>query len=441
MNDFLDDLETELVGAAHRRAARPRRRLPSPPVARSLTGALVMLALVAALVLAVRPLAGGSADDRAVPPPAAPVANGKACAPPPAMYEAVPALRRPPAGEPPAAVTETMAEAGARGAWRPFARSVQGQDGLEIWVVPSLACDNPRDTADRPCLVLLRDGRWAGYTCRDPTGIRTHGTWIIVPVDGGLAVAGFAPAGATYVEARRDGAAPHQVPVIAGVYAGELPSRFGDDPMSERIDITLMSAVTVLNDTAIPELGQAVAERLDDVTPNVADAVDRLRQSSTVLWTGAPGRDQALDIARALGIRDVRPAEQEPDLRALAPHAAVIVVAGEDLALGLGVLDVVVLNGSGIAGAAEAAARRIRAAVPAAELPGAGITHVIDTEPATGSGVRYGRGSEMAARQIAKALGGVPLIPVPRVAAADEASAAIVVEVDRALARRLVSHP
>jgi hypothetical protein len=121
------------------------------------------------------------------------------CAPSAAAYEAVPALEVRPTRTPPRALADAMDRLGARGDWLAYARLVTTRDGVDIWVVPDMPCDRPGSREERVCLLPVRGGHRGDFFC--DTLAEAHGERDAWTRSGEL-VAGFAPAGARWVEAR-----------------------------------------------------------------------------------------------------------------------------------------------------------------------------------------------------------------------------------------------
>jgi hypothetical protein len=145
------------------------------------------------------------------------------CAPSAALYEAAPALRRAPEGTPPRALDSAMQRLGSRGDWLAYARLVTTRAGVDVWVVPDMPCDRPGSDEERVCLLAISDGNAGSLLCDTPSDLRRSGA----SVRSGQVVAGFAPAGARWAEARVAGS--RDVTLMA-VQDGVFAARVAGDP-------------------------------------------------------------------------------------------------------------------------------------------------------------------------------------------------------------------
>lgn len=121
----------------------------------------------------------------------------KRCGPSPQAYAAVPALERPPTGNPTRQLEMAMAGNGGHGAWRDSAREIKTPEGLRIWVVADVPCDRPTGGPEQVC--LLPEG--GPLACQTPAAIAQGGLLTQFERDNRqVVVAGIAPEGAKRVE-------------------------------------------------------------------------------------------------------------------------------------------------------------------------------------------------------------------------------------------------
>ena len=270
------------------------------------------------------------------------------CAPPDAMRRAVPVLDKEPdpGGVPPAVRGYRGRDAAVAAR---YARIWGGGDGVTYWVVPRLKCDGAEE--DKVCVVPLieaeagRDGGGGGDACAalDELG---RG-WIHFPLsDGGAAVAGFAPPGASDVRVRiREGGFEQRFTVKDGVWGGTLqgyrPSgEVGGLLVEFDVPYAAAPAVAVLNGTTVTGLGRTIMDALVGVNYRAAEndvgdwsehGVER-----TVVYEAADQPGLGERIAIHLGERFAGP---RPLVRAMSDEARelggddadAVVVAGRDL--------------------------------------------------------------------------------------------------------------
>jgi hypothetical protein len=117
-----------------------------------------------------------------------------------------------------------MRRLGARGDWLAYARLVTVRGGVDVWAVPDMPCDRPGSTEERVCVLPVGHGRAGSLVCATPAEVHRRGAW----ARSGEVVAGFAPDGARWAEARVVGS--HDVTVMAvedGVFAATAPGPAG----------------------------------------------------------------------------------------------------------------------------------------------------------------------------------------------------------------------
>ena len=113
-----------------------------------------------------------------------------------------------------------MSRLGAGDEWRAYARRLVMRDGVVVWVVPQLPCDNTV-SEERVCVVP----HGGSPVCDTPTSIRRRGVSIILGHGALTAVAGIASRGTRYADIRvRDLVDP--LPVRDGVFGGVIVDRF-----------------------------------------------------------------------------------------------------------------------------------------------------------------------------------------------------------------------
>jgi hypothetical protein len=162
-----------------------------------------------------RPAGGGVPT----PPPAR-------CGPSPQAYDAVPALRRPPTGNPSRHLEMVMAGNGGGGAWRASARQIKTPEGLKIWVVADQPCERPSRSPEQVC--LLPEG--GPLACQTPAAIAEGGLLVQFKRRNREVVAGIAPAGTKRVEVQvYDLISPlHRVGRVYGTWVRVLPGEHAE---------------------------------------------------------------------------------------------------------------------------------------------------------------------------------------------------------------------
>jgi hypothetical protein len=336
MTDFIAQLEAELLGAARRRAARPRARVRMPrsrrPTLLAVTATVVVVAALG-VTAALRAGVGPAGEERATP--GAPPASGCAKSVTGELLSSVPSLRRPSDARVPEAAPAAIDRI-----WTPIperARLAGQAGGTAFWVVPVMrlgeaercapahdAClvpvDGNRATEDPVCTtgepagaprVVPYRGRVLAYGLVDPT-IRE----VEIAVDGGV---GVVPA--------RDGAIASLLPtgVTMSPRSGVHSRPFG----AGRPPVAVVSAArshglaTGARDRLV---AAGLAAPRDVLIANFPDT----RRRSAVVYDGEAFAPRARSIAEALDVADVHPAPTR--VLELAHGAAVVVVLGADAA-------------------------------------------------------------------------------------------------------------
>jgi hypothetical protein len=371
MTDFVQDLERQLVAAAHRRQARRGRRgfgrltLPARP-GRLVLGAVAALAVVV-VGLAALTRSDPAVDDRAIGGP--PVPSGDAfqfTLPSPGTYTACPQtldMARRPAGTDVQEALGVLRRPERPLAWKPQLRETRrgGRDesllpvttyderdarglraqGIDLLVVPTRGvlaahCGERLDAADPEpgaCL-LTRRASFLATRCWPLRAIR-EGRALTMAAPGDW-VAGVVPDGIGTVEVQRPGAKGAYLAVVRdNVFVVKVPGvRRG-----VRLDVTLRRRggprVAFLNGTADPKAARAAERRLRASgyrfrTAAIGDAVTRTLRKSRVYRTSPTGSTalDASEVGGRLGIQDLY--EVTEDIRTLAPEADVFVLLGAD---------------------------------------------------------------------------------------------------------------
>jgi hypothetical protein len=307
-DDFVRDLEDELVAAARYRAAHPPRRiaLPARPGRRVVLHALAAGAVAALAIAAVFAIArGGDAERTAGTPP---VQQGAACGQvAPELRDRVTALSEPQrlGSTPPRAAIDAVEEWDALGAIvLDGARYWGSDDGVDFWVVPVARGAGDCVPAADACVVAVTGGD-ADAICGpgpEPGAVQ----WRIVLLPGGRSAAfGMVPDRATAVTVEAGGRSA-EVEAGLNVFGGVLPFpvRDGDGPV---VDVTYARITGAPRVGVVDGGGDAVdaAERLmragfaaaGPVTPG-----DGAQRDTSVYWrTGRVSREDAARVAAVVG--------------------------------------------------------------------------------------------------------------------------------------------
>jgi hypothetical protein len=267
--------------------------------------------------------------------------RGEGCTPTAALLRAVPALEaEPPAGGVPPAIRRSVDGRDSAVIGR-HARLWGGGDGVAYWIVPQLQCDGA--DADEVCVVPLFEGEEdaeaaGGSACATPA--ETGRTWIHFPLrDGGAAVAGLAPPGASDVRVRtREGGVERRFAVKGGVWGGTLE---GYRPRGEvgslvvEFDVAAEPTVAVLNGTTVNGLATSVMGTLTDANLRRGEIGEwTTRDVTRTVVYHAPGKAVLGEkIALYLRERTMPPMVREmtAEARRLGDGADAVVVVGADL--------------------------------------------------------------------------------------------------------------
>jgi len=342
------------------------------------------------------------------------------CGPSQELRAAVPLLGATPSGEPPDVVAKVMEDAGTRGEWRAHARMTEGPNVLQIWVAPDMPCDNPRVDIERACLVLVGEDVNRGRVCAPARGIAERGDWFAFPAGERTGVAGMAPAGTARTATVLRGGQSTSVAIVGGVFAtvlppgeGEIEVRFADGPDP-----------TIINGSPDEWLAHEVGERLPGGEAIVYFA-DREVEHTTVYYDHEDSRPVAEHISELLRVDRVEPMTDDVAERVVDGGIAVLV--GRDMTRPRP-QDVGVLEASGDVSAEEAERLRERLALGSA-------LHLFPTdEDRARSVVRYARGWEGPAREIASRLGIDSIEPAGDVTPDERLGTPVVVVIGRDLA-------
>jgi hypothetical protein len=246
------------------------------------------------------------------------------CAPSRELLDAFAALRSQGGGDPPPGVVEVMTAAGAREAWRRWARRAIVDGSLELWVAPYLPCDSDRAQVEEACVVAVRPGEEPRSLCARPE----EGSWMVLPGKGGLVLAGLATPTTAFLLANRPGVRHGEMMTpVGGLFGGVLPERFGREP--DPINVLQLNAdpIAVLDATRHEGLAAEVAARLPraEVTGSHPQ-----RERSRVFFAGEPARPLADHVAYLLGIA-AEPQVAPPGFFERAGEAIVAVMVGDDM--------------------------------------------------------------------------------------------------------------
>jgi hypothetical protein len=245
------------------------------------------------------------------------------CVPSAELLRRFPVLGRPGGEDPPAGLEQAMERYGAREAWRRWARIAIADEDLELWVAPSLPCDNDRRRVEEACIVPVREGIEPRPLCVRPDA---EPRWMVIPGAGGASFAGLRPGGAGPVTVSRARTASVAMKTHGSAFGGILPQHLGD---GENIEVTYRDpvGVAILNATHDEGLAKRIGGRLpgSELTGNFPEQ----RQRSTVMFADDRNRPDAETVARRLGIADVR--RTPPNTPAFAEGIRVIVVVGQDM--------------------------------------------------------------------------------------------------------------
>ena len=333
-DDFVRDLEDELVAAARFRAAHPARRVAWPQ-RRLLLSALVAGAAAAVVVAAVLALVRGG-EERIGGEPALPL-GGECTEVAPKLRDRVTALDEPaqPGVQPPRAVLDALGAAN-----EPLsavvldgARRWGGSDGVDFWVVPVV----PRGAsgclpATHVCVVGV-SGSDADALCGsgpDPGAVQ----WRRSPLPGGRsAIFGLVPDRATSVKVDV-GDRSAEVEARLNVFGGVLPFpvRDGDGARPEVV-YAPVSGTSHVGVVAAGGDADVVAYRLAEAGYETAGVTPGVTQQkpTTVYWR--PGRVSREDVARIAALVGADRREEIAD-RERTPRpvqdadASVVVVVG-----------------------------------------------------------------------------------------------------------------
>lgn len=463
MTDFFADLESELLGAARRRAAgerarwRPRMRLPrlaAPAVAFAVViGALAVVFVnrpdpgrneavtgagpAPALVPAGEAFSGGACDPKRAP------LRAPGGAGPAAVLDAVPALPRDPrtAVPLPRAAVEALQDLRVRAAYVDTVAVLPVEGQVSVSVVPVTGAEpcvgaRPTGTAefegDGACLLAVEGERLLATMCQPVSAIR-RGRLAARQVARRTVVLGFSEpesrpvafetAGGGVGLLRRRGGIIAEV--IADGARAEIPP---GTPSIATADSP--ATVALLNGTTDPRLAAEAMGRLESagIEPGAIESfTSQTVRRSRVFYRSASAAGLAALVAGRLGIEEFE--------RRRAPgagRAAVTVLLGADLARGarprVAVIEVAPRE-SRDAGVAIRVMKRLGQA----EIAGFGRPEL----GGDGSRVLYAPGERAAAAEVARALGVSVVRPKAGDPAGRVAKEPVVVVVDEDLRDRL----
>ncbi len=334
-DDFVRDLEDELVAAARFRAAHPARRLALPrrPPRGIVVHAMFAGAAAALAIAAVLALVHAGDGERTT---GAPLPQGETCAQvAPDLRQRVTALYEPaqPGVRPPHAAIAAIEEWDEIGAIAlDGARRWGGDSGVDFWVVPVTRDAGDCAPATEACVVGVAGANADAICSRGPEPGAVQ--WRFSPLPGGRsAIFGFVPDRATAVDVQVGDRAA-DVEARLNVFGGVLPfpvrADSGPEPEAVLERITGTPSVGVVDgggdaDTVAYRLGEA-GYATTGVTPGVTP-----QDPTTVYWR--PGKVSREDVARVAALSGATQREEMGD-RARVPRpvqdagAPVVVVVG-----------------------------------------------------------------------------------------------------------------